>query len=227
MQEMGRVDRGHDAVPGDHRYEIFLSFNVVMNLFLRIFQNSSSTVRAHEIEQLFIVLRFLVLPTICYHIFIEQYFEPLDTSGKPLHIDAMPCGNLCTYCLGDHSLFTLEFDREALKQILLADVFHPESRVTLAKFQKAITKNMLLIWGNDEVFVKTIKPQHIHALCLQLVAAEFVVISVPNEKLLGSKKLNKSEMYVGLVKDELTRSFRIFNQSLWEDFDFNFRDGPR
>jgi len=44
-------------------------------------------------------------------------------------------------------------------------------------------------------------------LCPQLVAAEFVVVTVPNEKLLGSKKLNKSEMYVGLVKDELARSF--------------------
>ena len=106
----------------------------MMNLFLRIIQNSSSSVRAHKMEQVFIVFRFLVFPTICYHTFIEQYFEPLDSFGNPLHGDAMPCGNICTYCLGEHRDFTPEFNREALEQILLADVFHPESRVTLANF---------------------------------------------------------------------------------------------
>ena len=137
-----------------------------------------------------------------------------------------PCGNLCTFCLGGHLEFTLEFNREALRQILLSDVFFPESRVTLSKFIKLIGENVLLIWGNDEDedFVKKVKPQHIHALCLQLVASSFVQVTVPNKKLLGSKKLNKTELYVGLVKDELTRSFRIFNSSLWDEFNFNYRE---
>ena len=136
MQEMRRVDRGCDAEPGYHRYEIFLSFNVVMNLFLRIFQNDSKTVRAHEMEQLFIVLRFLVLPSMCYHTFIEQYFEPLDAAGNPSHNNAQPCGNICTYYLRGHLLFTLEFDRVDLRNILISEVFWPDGRITVAKFQK-------------------------------------------------------------------------------------------
>ena len=54
MQEMGRVDCAHNAKPGDHQYEIFLSFNVVMNLFLHIFQKNSEKVRVHEMEQVFV-----------------------------------------------------------------------------------------------------------------------------------------------------------------------------
>ncbi|KAL7535523.1 hypothetical protein ACHAXR_006542 [Thalassiosira sp. AJA248-18] len=63
VQEMGRVDRGHDAAGGEHMYSIFLSFNVVMNLFLRIFQNASRSVRAFELDEVFLVLKLLVLPT--------------------------------------------------------------------------------------------------------------------------------------------------------------------
>ena len=207
MQEMGRVDCGHAAEPGNHRYKIFLSFNTVMNLFLRIFQNDSKTVRAHEMEQLFIELRFLVLPSMCYHTFIGQYFEPLDAAGNPSHNNAQPCGNLCTYCLGDHVLFTLEFDRVALRNILISEVFWPDGRINVSKFEKGIAKNILPIYGGCESFVKIVKPIRIHALCLQMVTATFVEISVPNGKLIGTKKSNKSEMYVSLVKDDLKRQF--------------------
>ena len=115
MQEMGRVDRAHNAKPRDHRYEILLSFNHVMNLFLRIFQNNSEKVHVHKMEQVFIVLRFLVLPSMRYHTFIEQYFEPLLSSGHLSHHDATPCGNMCTYCLKGHLEFTLPFDKDALQ----------------------------------------------------------------------------------------------------------------
>ena len=223
MQEMGRVDRGHDAEPGDHRYEIFLSFNVVMNLFLRIFQNYSEKVRNVEMEQVFVVLRFLVLPSMCYHTFIEQYFEPLLSSGQPSHHDATPCGNMCTYCLEGHLEFTLPFDKEALRDILMSDIFWPEGRIPLPQFQKRMAENVLPIYGGCPEFVKTVKPQHIHALCLQLVAANFVRITVPNEKLIGTKKLNKTDLHVTLVKDDVSRRFRISDESQWDENHFHFK----
>ena len=42
VQEMGRVDRSHASARGENRYDLFLSFHCVMNLFLRIFQNVAS-----------------------------------------------------------------------------------------------------------------------------------------------------------------------------------------
>ena len=76
------------------------------------------------------------------------------------------------------------------------------------------------------MFAKTIKPPQVHALCLQLIVAKFIEVTVQNEKFLGSKKLNKSEMFVSLVRDPLTRRFRISNAANWGLHNFNSRDGP-
>ena len=122
--------------------------------------------------------------------------------------------------------FTQQFDRLALQDILMADVFYPNGFITIAQFSKSITENILPIWGGCEVCATTIKPSQVHALCLKLVAAKFIEVTVPNKKFLGSKKLNKSEMYVSLVRDPLTRPFHISNTANWSLHNFNSRDGP-
>ena len=75
--------------------------------------------------------------------------------------------------------------------------------------------------------MKKMKSQHIHALCLQLVAATFVEIAIPNKKLIGTKKQNKTEMYVSLVKDDLKRRFRICDDLQWAHSNFIFSVGLR
>ena len=96
----------------------------------------------------------------------------------------------------------------------------------LQNFKKGMAENILPIYSGCELFVKTVKPQHIHALCLKLVAVKFVDITIPNERLIGTKKLNKSEMYVSLVKDDLKHQFRICDDSQWAHNNLNCRVGP-
>ena len=48
VQEMGQVNCGQNPV-GEYKYEVFLSFDDVMNLLLRIFQTSVKYVRDLEL----------------------------------------------------------------------------------------------------------------------------------------------------------------------------------
>ena len=51
-QEMGRVDRDHtiQVEVREHRYNLFLSFGIVMNIFLRIFKHESKSVRDSQVS---------------------------------------------------------------------------------------------------------------------------------------------------------------------------------
>ncbi|KAL7526440.1 hypothetical protein ACHAXR_003455 [Thalassiosira sp. AJA248-18] len=216
-QEMGRVDRGHDAAAGEHSYSIFLSFNVVMNLFLRIFQNASESVRSFEFDEVFRVLILLVLPTGCYHVALEEYFEQPSDDGSHIHRDC--CGNLCSFCMNTHLDFTKRFSREKLVDILSCEIFD-DGKVTLAQFMKGLAENVADIYDNDDDIVKTIEPGNIHALALQLVASRFVEVFVSDQSLLGNKKLNKSDLYVRLTKSG--KKWSICEITNWDKHGFNF-----
>ena len=198
---MGRVDQGHNGEPGEHHYEVFLSLNVGMNLFLCIYWKQTVAIRKHELEQVFRVLCLMVLPIMCYHTFTEQYFKRLDNSGNPSHINIGPCGNQYSHYLLQHLNFTGRFDKEALIDVLIWNIFW-DGKVTLDVSKKDITQHALQIYGGYEKRVKSFKPKHIHTLALQLFADHFVELVIPDENKLGSSKLNKSGMYVRLRRHE-------------------------
>ena len=157
------------------------------------------------------------MPTQCYHISLEDHFErPKDD------VLWSACGNNCTFCTNAHLEFTRQFVREDLVDVLMLDVFG-EGKVTLFDFAKKLTEGSLQIWGGDEQFHRTLEPGNIHALALQLVAARFVDVFVPDEKLIGKEKLNKSEIFVKLAKEDGGRRWRIRNESLWSHHGFNCR----
>ncbi|KAL7539694.1 hypothetical protein ACHAXR_009496 [Thalassiosira sp. AJA248-18] len=215
VQEMGRVDRGHDAIRGEHRYQVFLSFNVVMNLFLRIYQNVSLSVRTIEFAEAYRVLHMMVLPVECYHVALEEHFEqPSDTE---VHRD--PCGNFCTYCLNDHRNFTQRFARQQLVDVLLCEVFD-NGPVPITKFMKSLTENTSVIYGDNEELIKQLEPGNIHALALQLVAARFVEVFVSDEHLIGKAKLNKSDLSIRLTKTD--KRWSICDETQWEAHGFNY-----
>ena len=92
VQALGRVDRKQTSEPGSNRYEIHISFDSVVSLYIRLMTNEDSTERQKQLVAMFEVLRFLVVPTDCYHSFIETYFEVGPTEEKTC------CGNFCSYC---------------------------------------------------------------------------------------------------------------------------------
>ena len=59
------------------------------------------------------------------------------------------------------------------------------------------------IYGGLGAKAKSVEPRHIHALALQLFAAGFVEILIPNEKLIRNKKLNKTDLFLKLVNESI------------------------
>ena len=91
MQTMGCVDRCLDAEPGTHTFEIHLSFDTLVTMFIRIKQGESNKEQSIQRVALFEVLEFLVIPDECYHSYLEHYFEVVTDDNKE------PCGEFCTY----------------------------------------------------------------------------------------------------------------------------------
>ena len=159
--------------------------------------------REFELGELFTVLRFVVLPTKCYHVFLEEYFERPVRPNTNETSARTNCGDNCSFCTTEHLSFTKQFVWDELRDVMYSCIFD-EGPVTLAAFLKGLTENVDDIYGQDEELVKSLQPGNIHALALQLVAARFVEIFVDEAKL-GTKDLNKKELKVKLVKDEFDR----------------------
>ena len=58
-------------------------------------RESKQAVRTRKEMQLFEVLNFMILPTRCYHEYLEEYFE-----NPATYVTRGPCGNNCSYCTG-------------------------------------------------------------------------------------------------------------------------------
>jgi len=122
VQEMAsRADRGHNPI-GVKKYEVFLSFDNVMHLVLCIFQTKSERVRENELSEFYDVLQMLVLPTDCYHILLEQWFERPASLDKTVNT-IMPCSDKYPFCRREHLEFTKHFDKGALINILDCSIF--------------------------------------------------------------------------------------------------------
>ena len=75
VQEMGRVNRLLDGHPGEHGYHVYLNVSTFLSLWIRSQRQVSVPVRNRNEAQLYEVLRFLILPTGCYHDAIEGHLE--------------------------------------------------------------------------------------------------------------------------------------------------------
>lgn len=93
VQEMGRVNR--DFKQTDSTYEVHLSFASVYQLYVSIMTNVDPLERKTLFCQAKEVLQFLVLPTMCYHSFMEDYFK----SESKQKTD---CSDKCSFCKGKY-----------------------------------------------------------------------------------------------------------------------------
>ena len=107
MQELGRVDQKLSGEPGSNSYQIHVSFNSYVSLYILITGTKDKKERPKLLQALDEVIGFLVQPKQCYHSFIENYFEvePEQKTG---------CGNLCTYCCSGHKKFTKRLSKIGL-----------------------------------------------------------------------------------------------------------------
>ena len=91
LQTMGRVDRRLNAIPGSNTFEIHISFDSVISMYLRVMRTASTPERNTQLIAMYEVLKFLVTPDICYHSFIERYSELIDKHDK------QPCQSFCSF----------------------------------------------------------------------------------------------------------------------------------
>ena len=105
---MGRVDRQLTGEPGVNTYEVHLDFDSFVSIFLRIMQNKDKAERTRLMKEVLIVLRFLLVPTTCYHTFIENSFERAPSQSKS------NCETCCFLCRGEIAKLTGRIQKKNL-----------------------------------------------------------------------------------------------------------------
>jgi superfamily II DNA helicase RecQ len=212
LQEMGRVCRGPRSA-GDLQdsYHIFFNCNLFLSLFLRIKKEPSSTERSIQTKDLMDVLRLLLLPTECYHITLEAYFENPNYEGV-----REPCHSKCSFCRADHLELTTTFRRAALVSFLSTKVFL-QGPVTVAKLIKRLGDNKGKLFTTP---VYKLNQGVIHALVLQLLAAGILAIYVIDEDKEGTDRLSISDFLVNwaILEDEGDPVLAHTNDLLWSTF---------
>ena len=112
-QTMGTVDCCLDAILGSNTFKIHIYFDSIVSMFIRVMKATTAKKCSTQLVTMFKVLRFLVTPDECYHLFIEHYLEILHDTNK------VNCGLFCTFCCGDGGEFTGRFYRQKVEIITI------------------------------------------------------------------------------------------------------------
>jgi len=174
VQEMGRVDRVTvtNGSIGDNRYEIHLSFNCLIALYVRIMQHPDVSERATQFAAMFEVLVVLVVPYKCQHALLEEYFANPNSTCQ-----YTPCQSMCNFCSRGAVSLTGRINRARLCELLVGFCAGKEN--TTAQLVKFIKLNKTSIYHKNDVPKTIVGP--IHAICLQLIAVRILELSVLSE----------------------------------------------
>ena len=192
VQEMGRVDRVGDLPPGANRYEIHLSVPLFVSLFVRVMSVSDKVERNKQLVGIYEVLSAIMVPTGCQHSSMELYFEH-DTNAT----DKVPCEKFCSFCTGRVKKHAGEFQRDNLREIMMADLFN-DSPPTFEHVLKFFKTNKTKIYVKGKV-PKRLAGQY-HGLFLQLLANGIfeLVVEEKETKNIGTDKLLGKHVVVKL-----------------------------
>ena len=192
VQEMGRVDRMLNALPGTNVYVVHLCFYSVVGLFVRVMKTTDDAERQRQVDAMMEVLRFLLSPTECYHSFIERYFEEGDAGEK------VGCGSFCSFCNGDMQELTGLFRRRRLMSVLSTDIFGQGRKAPKAReFVKALKLKKEFFFHENHVPKTNMGP--IHALCLQLLGRGIIGLHSSDSSKIGTDKFDENDVVVRLL----------------------------
>ena len=189
FQTLGRVNRRLLAAAGDHVYEIHLSLDLTISVFVRVRRQASPQERLLQQRQLMEVISFLVFPKKCYHSFVASYFE---------HVPSLKKSNYqcCAYCRGDHKKFTGIFMKEDLKKVLIKEVVQKQSNKVQWKDLKKIIKA-----HQAKIFKRGHAPGNagpIHALILQLLCSGLAKMKLKDDSKAGSEDISENDVIIEL-----------------------------
>ena len=212
VQELGRVDRLHSAIAGDHRYEIHMSVPSVVSLFVRIKQEKSKEESSTQLTGFMKVLKLLVTPSTCIHSYLEEYFE-----SPHVEREREPCNLYCSHCVGESSNMAGIVIRPNLVNLLICDVM-VLGECTINHFIKLLYDAREQIWHSSCVPNKLMGP--VHALALKLFASgivHMIVLGKDTEKI-GTEMLHSKNIGVCIAIQNVggVRSPSYSNESAWE-----------
>jgi hypothetical protein len=172
VQETDRVDRNPLEIHGDNRYEVHISFNCYVQLFVRIMQHPHNSEQERQLSSLKEVLVLLVTPKECQHIAMEKWFIHTESAAA-----REPCLTKCTYCTGVCKLFTGRINRDKLTRLLIT--FFTRGQRPPADLMKFIKAKMNEIFHRRDTW-SSMGPTH--ALCMQLTANGIIELSIAEDK---------------------------------------------
>ena len=199
------MNRRLTAEPGTCTYEVHVSFDSLVSLYLRIMRLEDKDERTIQLADMVAVVRFLVTPDNCYHTMLENYFEFHQDESKE------PCGQYCTHCLGLVPDFTKRFKRGSIKSLLSKAVFDKDSKPNVRAFMKILKDNKGDLFHVDDI------PKHfmvpLHAFALQLFAKEIIGFRISDTTKIGTKDLKLDHVLINLpmvtVDGEFTPAYVI------------------
>ena len=197
-QEIGRVNRLHLGEPGENSYSAYLNAVSFLSLYVRTQTESNLKVRARKERHLMQLLKFLILPTQCYHEGLEQHFEnPFTYASRGR------CGNMCSFCNDDYLSFTGTLSRRNLTGALQAEIFHRGS-VSASKLVGFITDKKEEYKIKESIFGDADADSgRVNALVLQLFAAGILSLEVDKAKV-GKDNLRLKDVSVSMARVKVT-----------------------
>ena len=186
LQQLGRIGRS-SGQPGSNIFEVHLDFNSVVSIVVRIMKIDEAAERQIQMEQLLEVLKFLVLPTECYHSGMEKKFEWKQTAKED-------CGNYCSKCRDEVAGFTKRVHKRELQSLLTKQVRGTDS-LSVRNFVKAMKQSRKSIFHDDDA-PPTGQESQIHAVCLQLFAAGMIAFKINDERKLGTEKVCAGDLSI-------------------------------
>ena len=201
LQEAGRVDRLHSALPGQQSYRAYLNVTTFVSLWIRVQSEPVRKVRERQLDQLFEVLDFLVLPSQCYHESIEEHFEnPLTYQSRG------PCVVCCSFCTKSHVDISGRVSRQHVVSALLSLVVGNNKKLSVTalvplftdkKNKHALRKS---IWGDGT----NVDSGKVHGLVLMLIAAGIIRLSVPSIQIGKKHGIEPKDVTVQLAVKQVT-----------------------
>ena len=194
VQELGRVDRLRNAEPGTNTYEVHVSFESYISLFIRIMQNTDAKERSVQLSQLAEVVEFLIIPSKCYHTVIEDYFE---RDEQP---DKSNCGSCCSFCLGENNDFTGKVYKKSILHVLLTKLFGTGKAPSCPELIKVLKSGKGKIFHPDNMPKRNMG--QIHGLALQLVGKGIICLDVDDKTKIGTHQLTKKNLVIKLLNKD-------------------------
>ena len=182
LQEMGRVNRLLLGLPGTHTFELHVSLDSHVSLFVRIMTSPVAAERQQLLWQMQEVLALLFDPTSgCFHSLLEEYFE-LNVTPKT------PCTHFCSNCLDELPKQTGTFKKKKLISALTTEIFTNGKTPPYKDVIKSIKERKETFFQSGHVPHKKMGP--IHTLVLQLLVKGILGLGVSDMTKIGTKKMS-------------------------------------